>query len=84
MSLRSIGSPLTLSSAGEICVEWQTWSEYFNIHNILAQSILQSFFYIILAVRTLFITPQTTLLKSDLVQIVFAGSAAVLVKSYAP
>ncbi|KAH9832582.1 Cl-channel protein [Rhodofomes roseus] len=50
---------------GELCYEWQTWSEYLNIRWILVQSLLQSSVYILLAV-------------------VFAGSAAALVKFYAP
>ena len=44
--------PTELSlSAGEICTEWQTWSQYFHISAILGQSLLQSFIYIALAVR---------------------------------
>ncbi|KAF8889352.1 Cl-channel protein [Infundibulicybe gibba] len=50
---------------GEICREWQTWSEYLNVRFIFAQSLLQSFVYVALAVA-------------------FAGSAAVLVTTYAP
>jgi len=50
---------------GEICTEWQTWSQFLNVRSILAQSLLQSFVYVVFA-------------------IVFAGSAAVLVQSYAP
>ncbi|KZT07272.1 Cl-channel protein, partial [Laetiporus sulphureus 93-53] len=50
---------------GEVCTEWQTWSEYLHVRSILGQSILQSFIYTGLAVA-------------------FAGSAAVLVKTYAP
>ncbi|KZT67366.1 Cl-channel protein [Daedalea quercina L-15889] len=44
---------------GELCYEWQTWSEYLHIKWIFVQSLLQS-------------------------SIAFAGSAAVLVKYYAP
>ncbi|CCM00247.1 uncharacterized protein FIBRA_02276 [Fibroporia radiculosa] len=50
---------------GEVCREWQSWSEYFHIRTIFTQSLLQSFVYATLAVA-------------------FAGSAAVLVKTYAP
>ncbi|TFK51880.1 hypothetical protein OE88DRAFT_1658562 [Heliocybe sulcata] len=50
---------------GEICTEWRTWSEWFRIHSILGQSLLQSLVYMALAVA-------------------FAGSAAILVQSYAP
>ncbi|KAJ3721010.1 Cl-channel protein [Lentinula raphanica] len=35
---------------GEFCTDWQTWSEYFNIRKILAQSLLQSSIYVTLAV----------------------------------
>ncbi|PFH51941.1 hypothetical protein AMATHDRAFT_39855 [Amanita thiersii Skay4041] len=50
---------------GEICREWQTWSQHFGIKFIFLQSLLQAFVYIALAIA-------------------FAGSAAVLVKAYAP
>lgn len=50
---------------GEVCNQWQTWSEHFNIKLVFAQSILQSFIYITLGIT-------------------FAGSAAVLVQTYAP
>ncbi|KAJ3849426.1 Cl-channel protein [Lentinula lateritia] len=50
---------------GEFCTDWQTWSEYFNVRKIFAQSLLQSSIYVTLAV-------------------VFAGSAALLVDTYAP
>lgn len=33
---------------GEVCNQWQTWSEHFNIKLVFAQSILQSFIYITL------------------------------------
>ncbi|KAL0953386.1 hypothetical protein HGRIS_004625 [Hohenbuehelia grisea] len=51
--------------SGEICREWKTWSQFLNIRAIFAQSLLQSFVYVFLAIA-------------------FAGSAAVLVKTYAP
>ncbi|PVG03313.1 Cl-channel protein [Serendipita vermifera] len=51
--------------AGEICQEWQTWSEYLHIHSIILEGSLQWLAYLSLGVA-------------------FAGSAAVLVKSYAP
>ncbi|KAJ3762065.1 Cl-channel protein [Lentinula raphanica] len=35
---------------GEFCTDWQTWSEYFNIRKIFAQSLLQSSIYVTLAV----------------------------------
>ncbi|KAH9943797.1 chloride channel [Amylocystis lapponica] len=50
---------------GEICGEWKTWSDYLGVRFIFAQSLLQSFIYVFLAIG-------------------FAGSAAFLVKSYAP
>ncbi|EIW58503.1 uncharacterized protein TRAVEDRAFT_58724 [Trametes versicolor FP-101664 SS1] len=50
---------------GEICREWQSWSEYLNVNSIFAQSLLQSAIYIALSIA-------------------FAGSSAILVKSYAP
>lgn len=36
--------------AGEICTEWQTWSQVLHVRPLLAQSMLQSFVYITLAV----------------------------------
>ncbi|KAJ7132162.1 Cl-channel protein [Mycena epipterygia] len=51
--------------AGEACTEWHTWSEFLGVRVVLAQSLLHTFVYVVLAVA-------------------FAGSAAVLVKSYAP
>ncbi|CAL1714208.1 unnamed protein product [Somion occarium] len=50
---------------GEICTEWQSWSQYLHVSSILGSSILQSFVYIALS-------------------IMFAGSAAILVVTYAP
>ncbi|KAL4245856.1 Chloride channel [Abortiporus biennis] len=35
---------------GDICTEWATWSEYYNVKSILGQSILQLTFYIVLAI----------------------------------
>ncbi|KAI0831818.1 chloride channel [Trametes gibbosa] len=35
---------------GEICNEWQSWSEYLNVHHIFAQSLLQSVIYIALSI----------------------------------
>lgn len=35
---------------GEICKEWQTWSQYFDIKFIFIQSLLQAFVYSILAI----------------------------------
>lgn len=37
-------------AAGEICREWQSWSEYLNVNSIFAQSLLQSAIYIALSV----------------------------------
>ncbi|KAL6309304.1 chloride channel [Sparassis latifolia] len=50
---------------GEICAEWETWSEFLHVKTIFVQSLLQSTVYTALA-------------------IIFAGSSAILVKSYAP
>ncbi|KAJ6485834.1 Cl-channel protein [Mycena sanguinolenta] len=50
---------------GEACQQWSTWSKFFGVNVVLAQSLLHTFVYVVLAVA-------------------FAGSAAVLVKSYAP
>ncbi|EMD39275.1 hypothetical protein CERSUDRAFT_112928 [Gelatoporia subvermispora B] len=50
---------------GELCTEWQTWSETLHVRSIFGQSLLQSFVYMTLAIA-------------------FAGSAALLVKTYAP
>ncbi|KAH8075851.1 chloride channel [Cristinia sonorae] len=36
--------------AGEVCTEWQSWSQYFHVSFILGQSLLQSSIYIALAV----------------------------------
>ncbi|TCD69139.1 hypothetical protein EIP91_008615 [Steccherinum ochraceum] len=35
---------------GEVCKEWQTWSQYFHVSAILGQSLLQSTIYIALAI----------------------------------
>ncbi|KAF9531719.1 Cl-channel protein [Crepidotus variabilis] len=50
---------------GEICHEWQTWGEAFNVTSIFGSSLLQATIYVVLAV-------------------VFAGSAATMVVTYAP
>ncbi|KDR80589.1 hypothetical protein GALMADRAFT_240906 [Galerina marginata CBS 339.88] len=50
---------------GEVCQEWQSWGNYFNIHSIFGHSLLQAFIYVVLAIA-------------------FAGSAALLVVTYAP
>lgn len=69
--------------AGEVCTEWRTWSEFFNVRFILAESLLQAFVYVALAVsRTSNIPSKEPLNFSH--QVTFAGSAAVLVKTYAP
>jgi hypothetical protein len=36
--------------AGEICNEWQSWSQYLNVRSTIGQSLLQSFVYIALGV----------------------------------
>lgn len=38
------------SSAGEVCTEWLTWSQYLGVHSIFLQSLLQAFVYNALAV----------------------------------
>ncbi|TFK74955.1 Cl-channel protein [Pluteus cervinus] len=50
---------------GDVCREWQTWSEVFRVRQIFLQTLLQAFVYIALA-------------------LLFSGSAAVLVETYAP
>ncbi|KAK7685663.1 hypothetical protein QCA50_011007 [Cerrena zonata] len=35
---------------GEVCTEWQSWSQYLHVRSILGQSVLQSFVYIALAI----------------------------------
>ncbi|PPQ79064.1 hypothetical protein CVT26_003969 [Gymnopilus dilepis] len=50
---------------GEVCQEWQSWGDYFNVHSMFGHSLLQASIYVVLA-------------------IVFAGSAALLVVTYAP
>jgi chloride channel 3/4/5 len=37
-------------TAGEICYEWQTWSQYLGVHSTLGESLLQALVYIALAV----------------------------------
>lgn len=67
--------------AGEVCTSWQTWSEYLNITSILGQSLLQSLIYVALAVR---FSPTSSAQSQPSPQVVFSGSAAILVKTYAP
>jgi hypothetical protein len=43
---------VTNALAGEICTEWQTWSQVVHLRSLLGQSILQSFIYITLAVSS--------------------------------
>ncbi|KIJ55127.1 hypothetical protein M422DRAFT_199235 [Sphaerobolus stellatus SS14] len=50
---------------GEVCQPWMTWSQWFGLRYIFAQSLLQASVYVGLAV-------------------IFAASAGILVKSYAP
>jgi chloride channel 3/4/5 len=72
---------LEIFIVGEACTEWRTWSEFLGVRLAFAQSLLHSFVYVSLAVSATFIptTPFSVSLK-----VAFAGSAAVLVKSYAP
>ncbi|KAI0339618.1 Cl-channel protein [Trametopsis cervina] len=35
---------------GEVCHEWQTWSEYLHVSSILGSSLLQSWIYILLSI----------------------------------
>lgn len=37
--------------AGEICQEWQSWGDYFNVQSILGHSLLQASIYAVLSVR---------------------------------
>jgi chloride channel 3/4/5 len=39
--------------AGEICTEWHSWSQTLRVRSLLAQSLLQSFVYMALAVKFL-------------------------------
>ena len=71
-----------LALAGEICREWQSWSEYLHVNTIFGQSFLQATIYIALSVRsTELVSRRAVLIRS---QIAFAGSSAVLVMTYAP
>ncbi|KII87504.1 hypothetical protein PLICRDRAFT_43156 [Plicaturopsis crispa FD-325 SS-3] len=36
--------------AGEVCTEWRTWSQWWNIHSILGGVLIQIFIYVALAV----------------------------------
>jgi len=42
---------LTYLLAGEICQEWQSWGDYFNVRSILGHSLLQASIYVVLSVR---------------------------------
>jgi len=37
--------------AGEICQEWQSWGDHFNVQSILGHSLLQASIYVVLSVR---------------------------------
>jgi chloride channel 3/4/5 len=39
-----------LHPAGEVCHEWQSWSQYLHVRSIIGQSLLQAFVYIALGV----------------------------------
>lgn len=67
--------------AGEACTAWLTWGEYLSVDSVLAQSLLHSFVYVSLAVSGLFMSSNHS---QPPFEVAFAGSAAVLVKSYAP
>lgn len=44
-------APLIYLIAGEICQEWQSWGDYFNVQSILGHSLLQASIYVVLSVR---------------------------------
>ena len=39
-------------AAGEVCNEWQTWSEYLHVNSIFGQSLLHAAIYIALSVSS--------------------------------
>ena len=39
--------------AGELCVEWHSWSQTLRIRSLLGQSLLHSFVYVVLSVGSL-------------------------------
>lgn len=41
---------MLMSVAGEICREWQSWSQRWHVRSILGSVLLQTFFYVALAV----------------------------------
>jgi len=69
------------TEAGEVCREWQTWGDHFHIQSIFGHSLLQATIYVVLAVCLYNGFHQSI---SSIFQITFAGSAAVLVVTYAP
>jgi hypothetical protein len=71
-----------LDVAGELCQPWMSWSQWFDLRYIFVQSMLQASVYVGLAVSQCSLRFDTIYRNSY--QIVFAGSAAILVKSYAP
>ena len=36
--------------AGEVCKDWETWSDYLHIKSVFVHSLLQAFVYVALAV----------------------------------
>lgn len=73
---------MCMYAAGELCQPWMSWSQWFGLRYILMQSLLQAFVYVGLAVSQKCVHPVAV--YQHIHQIAFAGSAAILVKSYAP
>ena len=69
--------------AGEVCREWQTWGDHFHIQSIFGHSLLQATIYVVLAVCP-YHEFMLLVNRSQVFQVAFAGSAAILVISYAP
>jgi len=72
---------ICLLAAGEICTEWHTWTESWNVHWIFV-TFVQWIIYTLLGVRASDIPDP--ILDAKTVQVAFAGAAGVLVKAYAP
>lgn len=56
LAVRSFAHPLIselslmhMHVAGEICTDWQTWSQFLNIRLLLGASLLQTLLYVSLA-----------------------------------
>jgi hypothetical protein len=69
-------------AAGEVCHEWQTWGDHFHIQSIFGHSLLQATIYVVLAVC--YYNTFIIIVDQSISQVAFAGSAAVLVVTYAP